>query len=86
MKIQDGGFDFLKEQKEINVEFVYDNMQLLKKKLSEEEYVKEHTAELEEKSPGERESWKKNREAASDLIWEPKFLELMNRYSLMTMG
>jgi len=56
MKIQDGGFDFLKGQKEINVEFVYDNMQLLKKDLSEEEYVKEHTAELEEKSPGKGEN------------------------------
>jgi len=59
LKIQDGGFDFLEGQKEINVEFVYDNMQLLKKNLSEEEYVKEHTTELEEKSPGKGESWKK---------------------------
>jgi len=80
MKIVDGGFDFLNGQKEINVEFVYDNMQLLKKNLSEEQYVEEHAAEMEEKSPGKGETWKKSWAAARELIWQPKFLELMNRY------
>jgi hypothetical protein len=80
MKITDGNFDFLKGQKEINVEFVYDNMKLLKKNLSEEQYIKEHSAELEEKTKGRGETWKKKWKAAPELIWQPKFLELMNRY------
>ena len=80
MKIVNGGFEFLPGQKEINVEFVYTNMQLLKKNLSETQYVNEHAAELEEKSPGKGDTWKKNWEAAPELIWQPKFLELMNRY------
>ncbi len=80
MKIIDGNFDYLNGQKEINVEFVYDNMQLLKKNLSNEQYVTEHAAELEEKSPSKGETWKKNWAAAPELIWQPKFLELMNRY------
>lgn len=80
MKITDGNFAFLKGQKEINVEFVYDNMKLLKKNLPEEQYIKEHVAELEEKTKGKGETWKKKWKAAPELIWQPKFLELMNRY------
>ena len=41
MKVKAGGFDFIKDQKEINVEFVYDNMKLFKKNLTNDEYVKE---------------------------------------------
>ena len=80
MKIKEGNFDFLKGQKEINVEFVYDNLTLLKKKLPEAQYVEEHSAELEEKSIGKGKTWEKKWEAAKELIWQPKFLELMNRY------
>ncbi len=80
MKIVDGDFDFLQGQKEINVEFVYDNMTLLKKNLPEAQYIEEHATEMEEKSPGKGETWKKSWAAARELIWQPKFLELMNRY------
>lgn len=79
-KIEKGNFDFLKGQKEINVEFVYDNMKLLKRNLTNDEYVKEHSAELEEKTKGKGKSWEKNWIAARELIYAPKFLELMNRY------
>jgi hypothetical protein len=80
MKIKTGGFDFLIDQKEVNVAFVYDNMTLLKKNLPEEQYLIEHSAELEEKSPGKGETWQKSWAAARELTWQPKFLELMNRY------
>ncbi|AYN69316.1 hypothetical protein D1013_18950 [Euzebyella marina] len=80
LKIEEGDFDFLPGQQEVNVEFVYDNMKLLKKNLPEEQYVAEHAAEMEEKSPGKGDTWKKKWEAAPELIWQPKFLELMNRY------
>lgn len=80
LKITEGSFDFLKGQKEVNVEFVYDNMTLLKKKLTNELYVKEHAAELEEKTRGKGKSWEKSWYASRELIYAPKFLELMNRY------
>ena len=79
MKVKEGNFDFLKGQTEINVEFVYDNMQLLKKNLSEEQYVEEHAAELDEKGKNGK-VWKKKWKSARELIWQPKFIELMNRY------
>ncbi|WP_339713565.1 hypothetical protein [uncultured Kriegella sp.] len=80
LKITEGGFDFLKGQKEVNVEFVYDNMTLLKKNLTNDQYVKEHAAELEEKTKGKGKSWEKSWYASRELIYAPKFLELMNRY------
>ena len=80
MKVEQGGFDFIKDQKKINVEFFYENLTLLKKNLTNDEYVKEHSAELEEKSPGKGKTWEKSWVAARELIYAPKFLELMNRY------
>ncbi len=80
MKVQQGNYDFIKDQKEINVEFVYDNMKLLKKNVSNDQYVKEHSAELEEKTRGKGKSWEKSWIASRELIYSPKFLELMNRY------
>ncbi|MCM4165272.1 MULTISPECIES: hypothetical protein [unclassified Arenibacter] len=80
LKVIQGDFNFIKDQKEINVEFVYDNMKLLKKNLSNEDYVKEHSAELEEETRGKGTSWEKSWYASRELIYAPKFLELMNRY------
>ena len=80
MKIAEGGFDFLQGQKEVNVEFVYDNMTILKDKLSNDEYVKNHSAELEDETRGKGTSWEKSWYASRELIYAPKFLELMNRY------
>lgn len=80
IKLKQGSLDFVKGQKEINVEFVYDNMKLLKKNLTNDEYVKEHSAELEEKTKGKGKSWEKSWYASRELIFAPKFLELMNRY------
>lgn len=80
MKVVEGGFDFIKDQKEINVEFVYDNMKILKKNLTNEQYMEEHAAELEEKTRGKGERWKKTWIGSRETIYAPKFLELMNRY------
>ncbi|CAM1349496.1 hypothetical protein [Tenacibaculum halocynthiae] len=80
VKVVNGNFDFIKDQKEINVEFVYDNMKVLKKNLSNDQYMKEHSEKLEEKARGKGEAWKKSWIASRDIIYAPKFLELMNRY------
>lgn len=80
LKVKQGDFNFIGDQKEINVEFVYDNMKLFKKNLPNDEYVRENSAELEEKTRGKGTSWEKNWYASRELIYAPKFLELMNRY------
>lgn len=73
-----GSFDFLKDQKEINVEFDYSNFTMMKDKKTEAQYVEERTAELNEKTKGNGNIWKKKWESAKELIWTPKFLELVN--------
>lgn len=80
MKVKEGSFDFIKGQKEINVEFVYDNMKLFKKNLTNEEYMAERSADLEEKTRGKGKAWEKKWISSRELIYAPKFLELMNRY------
>ncbi|MGF1558388.1 MAG: hypothetical protein ACFCUL_04795 [Flavobacteriaceae bacterium] len=78
MKIENGGFEFIKGEKNVNVEFVYDHMTLLKKNLSNEQYVTEHSAELEEKGKNAK-IWQKKWIDAREYIWQPKFIELVNR-------
>lgn len=80
LSVEKGDFDFLKGLKEVNVVFVYDNMTLLKKNITNEQYVAEQKKEQEEKSPGKGDVWEKKWKTAPELIWQPKFLELMNRY------
>ncbi|WP_303316760.1 hypothetical protein Q4Q34_08115 [Flavivirga abyssicola] len=79
IKVVSGGFDFIKDQKQINVEFVYDNMKIFKKNLTNDEYVKERSEDLESKGKGKGKAWKKKWESSRTIIYAPKFLELMNR-------
>jgi hypothetical protein len=78
MKVVQGDFGFLKGQKEINVEFDYSKMTLLKENKSEAQYVEDRTKELNEKSKGVGDIWKKKWKPSKELIWNPKFLELVN--------
>lgn len=77
MDVVKGNFDFLKDQKEINVEFDYSKMTVLAEKLTEEQYVAKRSAELNEKA-NTGDIWKKKWYASKELIWNPKFLELIN--------
>jgi len=78
VEVVKGNFDFLKDQKEINVEFDYSNFTLLKEKKTEAQYVEERTADLNEKSKGNGNIWSKKWAASKESIWNPKFLELVN--------
>lgn len=80
LKVEDGNFKFLKGQKSFNVEFVYDNMKLFKDNKTNEEYMEERAKDLNEKSKGKGDTWKKKWIASRELIYEAKFMELMNRY------
>jgi len=78
MDVVQGKFDFLKDQKEINVEFDYSKMTLLSEKKTEAQYVEERTKELNDKTKGVGDMWKKKWNPSKELIWNPKFLELVN--------
>ena len=78
MKITKGDLKFLSGQKDVNVEFVYGDLKLMKDNLPEAEYVKNRAAELNEKNRGNGDIWKKKWEGAKEMIWNPKFLELVN--------
>jgi hypothetical protein len=77
IKVLSGDFNFLKDQKEINIEFDYSKFTMMKEKKSEAQYVEERVKDLNAKSKGTGEIWKKKWDSAKELIWNPKFLELM---------
>src|SRR5690606_5644220 len=74
-KIKSGDFNFLKDVKEVNVVFNYDNLKLLKDNISEEQYVRERKADLNNKTNGNGEIWEQKWESAKDEIWKARFLE-----------
>ena len=80
IKVEQGSFDFIAGQKEINVEFNYDNMKVMKENFTNEEYITKRSADLEEKARGKGKTWEKAWNSSRELIWNPKFLELMNKY------
>lgn len=80
-KIESGDFKFLAGVNEVNVEFDYSNLKLMKENLTEEQYVANRTTELNEKK-GFGDIWKKKWQGSKEMIWNPKFLELINVVSL----
>jgi hypothetical protein len=78
MDVVKGDFGFLKDQKEINVEFDYSKMTLMKEKFSEDLYVANRTKELNKDVKTTGDVWKKKWNSSKELIWNPKFLELVN--------
>ena len=80
LKVTEGSFDFFVDLIEINVEFEYENQKLFKDNLTNEEYVKKRATDLEEDTRGKGKAWKKKWFASRELIYQPKFLELMNDY------
>ena len=78
MKVLKGDFGALKGQTEVNVEFDFSKLTLMKEEMSEAQYVEERAKELNEKNKGVGDIWKKKWESSKELIWKPKFLELIN--------
>lgn len=78
MDVVKGNFDFLNDQKEINVQFDYSELTLMKENKSEATYVEERTRDLNEKHKNVGDIWAKKWEASKELSWNPKFLELVN--------
>ena len=78
MNVTKGDFGFLAGQKEINVEFIYDKLKLMEDNLTDEKYVADRVADLNGKSKGNGDMWKKKWYASREMAFEPKFIELVN--------
>lgn len=73
-----GSVDFIKDQKVIDFSFSYEEM--LVGKLTEQEYVDKKTSEYNKKEDGKGEEWKKAWYGDRAERFEPKFLELFDKY------
>lgn len=73
-----GSIDFIKDQKVIDFSFSYEEM--LVGKLTEQEYVDKKTSEYNKKEDGKGEQWKAAWYGDRKERFEPKFLELFDKY------
>lgn len=73
-----GSVDFIKDQKVIDFFFTYEEM--LVGKLTEQEYVDKKTSEYNKKEDGKGEQWKAAWYGDRKERFEPKFLELFDKY------
>ncbi len=83
IKTVEGSLDALKNETSINVEFTYDNMSVGKYD-KESEYLEKKKAEYNSKEPGRGDSWARNWVADRKANFEPKFLELFEKTSGMS--
>ncbi len=83
IKLLDGKLDFLKGEKVINVEFTYDNMGVGKFP-KEDDYVASKKDEYNKKESGRGDNWSKAWVADRQNRFEPKFEELFEKHSEMT--
>jgi hypothetical protein len=70
---------YLKGQKEVAFQFVYDNLTVGKKGKTETDYVAEKVADNNKKEAGKGDAWAKAWVDARQKTYEPKFEELFNK-------
>lgn len=85
IKVTEGKLDVLENQKEINIEYTYNNMGVGKFD-KEEDYVKSRIEDLNKKEPGRGDTWAKAWAADRKSRFEPKFDELFTKTSDMTLA
>lgn len=76
---EQGNLAILKGETQVNVEFNYDNLRLMKDNLTEDEYIKERIEYLNKKNQGEGDVWVNSWKSAKKAIWQPNFLKLLSR-------
>ena len=80
IKKTEGEITPLSGEEVIKVEFFYDDM-TVGKNLTEEEYIERKVEEYNEKEPGSGDKWKENWVDDRKKKFEPKFIELFNKYT-----
>ncbi len=83
IKVTEGDIDVLKSETSINIEFTYNNMSVGKFEV-EADYVAKKTAEYNTKEPGRGDSWAKDWVGARKTVYEPKFIDLFEKSTEMT--
>jgi hypothetical protein len=76
--IVSGDVGFLKNEKQIEVRFTYDNMQV--GGMPEADYVAKKVSDAEAKKPGSGDAWHRAWIHDRSARFEPKFIELFNKY------
>lgn len=75
IKLEDGNLDFLKNEKSVNVEFVYDNVKVGKYD-NEKDYIDKKKEDMNKKEAGTGDKWAKAWIDDRDNRYKPKFEEL----------
>lgn len=78
-KIQSGDAKFLKGTETVNVVFDYSEMKLMKENYTEEEYIPRRIEELNKKTEGSGDIWKKQWQRSKEELWNPKFITTFNK-------
>jgi hypothetical protein len=78
IRIFEGSLDAIAEETEIGVFFSYDDMQV--GKLREADYLNRKVADYNEDEPGRGDTWRENWVNDRKERFEPKFLELFDKY------
>jgi len=76
--LTDGNLNFLRGEKLFNVEYQYDN--LMVGKITEDAYLKKKVSEKNAEEPGAGDEWVKKWFDDRELIFQPKFEKLLNKY------
>jgi len=74
-------FKLLKGETEVEVVFNYENLRMMKENLTEEQYINNHIRDLEKKDQGSSTVWVKSWNRSKEELWNPKFLQLTNKYT-----
>ena len=85
IKTVEGDLSVLKDEKSINIEFTYDNMSVGRFD-KESEYIDKKKAEYNSKEPGVGDRWEKNWVGDRKSKFEPKFIELFEKSTGMTVS
>jgi hypothetical protein len=80
VKLQEGDLSVLKEQTEINTEFVYDHVKVGEFD-NEDDYIKKKTDEYNKKEGGKGDTWATAWKADRESRFEPRFEELFTESS-----
>ena len=76
---EDGDLAFLKTEKALKIEYVYDGMGVGKYE-KEQDYIDYKVGEYNKKEPGKGDKWLQGWKSARKNQYEPKFEELLNKY------
>src|SRR5688572_19837366 len=83
VKVVEGDLKALKGQSSINLEFTYDNMVIGDEKTKEPDYVSKKKEEFNNREAGRGDKWEKSWKDDRKNRFEPKFIELFEKYSKM---